>query len=87
MAESSSALLRAYYTKRSVLFIVCAMNELFLVALYVWAVHPHSMLPKIALAISSPVSLFKQIVHVIQLVEASQVLLQFDVIDASKATK
>ncbi|KGG50941.1 CDP-alcohol phosphatidyltransferase [Mitosporidium daphniae] len=87
VAENSPILLRVYYTKRWVLFIVCAMNELFLASLYVWAVYPHSWVPKVALALSSPVFLFKQIVHVIQLVEAFQVLLHFDVADATKANK
>jgi len=76
-------LMRAYYHYQSVLFIVCAGNELFFLGLYLMnhfgreAVMLHVMgvkLDKYQLLtlVSAPIFLFKQFMNIVQLVGAAQ---------------
>ena len=58
---------------------VCLLNELFFVALYLLKWYPANNLVLIALYLSLPVCAFKQVVNVVQLVGASQNLAKADV--------
>ncbi|KAK9466760.1 CDP-alcohol phosphatidyltransferase-domain-containing protein [Lipomyces arxii] len=84
-------LLNLYYTNSRVLFICCAANELFFVALYLYSV-PLKTPPHLGYAYGVPLSyatimavvtfpiwLAKQIVNVIQMVNAAKLLAEFDV--------
>lgn len=77
-------LLRAYYSYQSVLFFVCAGNELFYLAAYMMT---HTKGPLVAevmgrkcyawetvLAVSAPVWAFKQFMNVVQMVGAAKKL-------------
>lgn len=78
-------LLRAYYHYQSVLFLVCAGNELFFLGLYLLHHFPKEPVVltlgsikmnkyELFTAISAPVFLFKQFMNVVQLVGASKKL-------------
>ena len=82
MKPGGSGLLKLYYTRRDVLFCVCAGNELLFLVLYL---HPHvqhetgrALLLAAGLA-ALPVCVFKQVVNVVQMVRASMVLAACDV--------
>lgn len=72
-----------YYTNKTVLFLVCAGNELFFIFLYcagwssLWTV-------KLGLLLSFPVCAFKQLMNLIQLKEASVSLANTDLINYQK---
>lgn len=81
--EKQSKILSLYYTNRTVLFIVCLVNELFYVALYL-----HSFeffwLGTILAWISTPIWAFKQFANVVQMKTAAITLAS---IDASEKLK
>lgn len=87
--KESSFLLNLYYTNRKVLFSICAFNELFYIALYLYYFPlynitisgvPYSAAGVLA-AICFPFYLFKQLTNIIQLKRASVMLAQLDVED------
>jgi CDP-diacylglycerol--inositol 3-phosphatidyltransferase len=91
--ESSNKILRAYYSDNRVLFIFCALNELFFVALYLLSFDHEGIVPwlnytiKVIAVISFPVCTIKQIINVIQLAGASQRLANLDLVERRKIPK
>lgn len=81
--ESQSKLLSLYYTNRKVLFIVCAVNEFFYVAVYL---HYYGFfwLGTVTAVLSAPIWFFKQVANVIQLKSALLILARMDVEEHSK---
>ncbi|KAK9352800.1 CDP-alcohol phosphatidyltransferase-domain-containing protein [Lipomyces doorenjongii] len=83
--------LNLYYTNTRVLFIFCAANELFFVALYLYSFPPATppylgsvygiplSYATIMAVVTFPIWLGKQVTNVIQMVQAAQVLAQVDV--------
>jgi CDP-diacylglycerol--inositol 3-phosphatidyltransferase len=76
-------LLRAYYHYQSVLFVVCAGNELFFLGLYLMHHYPREATVlsfggvkmnkyEILTAVVTPVFLFKQFMNVVQLIGAAK---------------
>lgn len=93
MREGANWLLKLYYENRVFLFLVCALNETFYIALYL---HHFDFLyvpgTSVSLAywltlLCSPVWFFKQICNVIQLVNACQMLAQLDAQNMNAARK
>ncbi|CAM0136318.1 phosphatidylinositol synthase 1 (CDP-alcohol phosphatidyltransferase1) [Umbelopsis sp. WA50703] len=88
ISQSSNPLLRAYYTNNVVLFIMCAGNELFFVALYLfaadgtWSFFGMDFRMIVAL-LTFPICAGKQIISVIQFIGASKVLARIDVAEMS----
>ncbi|RUP52367.1 hypothetical protein BC936DRAFT_145607 [Jimgerdemannia flammicorona] len=92
--EDSNPFLRAYYKNNNVLFFMCAGNELFFVALYVLATtKPLPVfeydLRLILATVTFPICAAKQIINVIQFVNASKSLASIDIEDrrAKRALK
>ncbi|KAI5965975.1 PIS1 [Candida pseudojiufengensis] len=81
--QSQSKLLSLYYTNRKVLFVVCALNELFYIAIYLYY-HKFFWLGLSVGAFSAPIWLFKQIANVVQLKSASLILARMDVEEHNK---
>ncbi|ORZ22571.1 CDP-alcohol phosphatidyltransferase-domain-containing protein [Absidia repens] len=89
IAEGGSWFLRLYYTNNIVLFIMCAGNELFFVFLYILSVAtiPQPLNGKntscvffwwIALSTTGVICFAKQFINVVQIVNASKVLVAID---------
>lgn len=76
-------ILSLYYNDRNVLFVVCLVNELFYVALYL---HHYQFfwLGTVMCWVSAPIWLFKQFANVIQLKAAALLLANMDVEDRSR---
>ncbi|CAO3612571.1 unnamed protein product [Cunninghamella blakesleeana] len=90
IAEDGSWYLRLYYTNNIVLFIMCAGNELFFVLLYILSVAnigPLNVLWYGALGVSGLICFGKQFINVVQIVNASKVLVSIDKEDRAKALK
>jgi len=91
--KSSNFILRAYYSDNRVLFIFCALNELFFVALYLLSFNHEDIVPGLNIIIrliallSLPVCAVKQIINIIQLVGASQRLANLDLVERRKISK
>lgn len=96
VSKDRGYILSLYYTNSKVLFIVCAANELFFVALYLYS-FPLKTSPYLGYIQSVPLSfatilgvvtfplwLLKQIINVIQLVNAANVLAERDVEERNK---
>ncbi|EMG48167.1 PIS1 CDP-diacylglycerol--inositol 3-phosphatidyltransferase [Candida maltosa Xu316] len=81
--EKQSKLLNLYYTNRTVLFVVCLVNELFYVAIYLHY-HGYFIMGTSLAVLSSPIWLFKQVANVVQLKNASLILARMDADDHSK---
>lgn len=75
--ELMNPLLRLYYTNKNVLFVVCFLNEMFFVGLYL-AHFGYSTGTAMAV-LSFPVWAFKQVTNVIQMVAAAETLVAEDV--------
>jgi CDP-diacylglycerol--inositol 3-phosphatidyltransferase len=85
MDSRQNWLMRAYYGYQSVLFLVCAGNELFFLGLYLMYYYPNEQVwfklanvslhtfDLFTLAVA-PVFLFKQFMNIVQLVGASKSL-------------
>ncbi|RKP09770.1 CDP-alcohol phosphatidyltransferase-domain-containing protein [Thamnocephalis sphaerospora] len=99
IAKSRSAILRAYYSNNNVLFLFCAGNELYFVALYLLSFVNASTatvtdaslpawLPVSALYwlayISFPICAGKQLISVIQMVGASRALADKDIAERAE---
>lgn len=80
---TQSKLLSLYYTNRKVLFIVCAVNEFFYVAVYL---HYYGFfwLGTVTAVLSAPIWFFKQVANVIQLKSALLILARMDAEEHSK---
>ncbi|CAG8435078.1 15446_t:CDS:2 [Funneliformis caledonium] len=80
--KSSNFILHSYYSDNRVLFIFCALNELFFVALYLLSFDHEdpwfNITIKLIAFISFPICAGKQIINVIQLTRASQTLASID---------
>ncbi|SAM08017.1 hypothetical protein [Absidia glauca] len=89
IAEDGSWYLRLYYTNNVVLFIMCAGNELFFVLLYILSVaniaQPLNVLWWISLSTTGVICFAKQFINVVQIVNASKVLVAIDKEDRIKA--
>ncbi|POG75057.1 hypothetical protein GLOIN_2v1475732 [Rhizophagus irregularis DAOM 181602=DAOM 197198] len=95
--KSSNSILRAYYSNNVgfyvVLFIFCALNELFFVALYLLSFNHEDIAPGLNFIIrliaffSFPVCAGKQIINVIQLAGASKRLASIDLAEQRKISK
>lgn len=89
ITKESSWLLNLYYTNRTVLFTMCAFNELFYIALYVYYFPVYKVgiageyysIAGITAVVSFPFYLFKQTTNVIQLKRACVLLAELDVED------
>ncbi|KAK6463653.1 CDP-diacylglycerol--inositol 3-phosphatidyltransferase [Scheffersomyces coipomensis] len=81
--SKQSYVLSLYYTNRTVLFVVCLLNELFYVAIYLHY-YNYFWLGTLLAWLSAPVWLFKQFANVIQLNGASLILARMDADDKSK---
>ncbi|KAE8344597.1 hypothetical protein BDV24DRAFT_148852 [Aspergillus arachidicola] len=81
--ENRPWVMRLYYSNTYVLFTVCALNELFFIALYLLSFSSPTLIdsavPWALLSTSAVFMLFKQYVNIVQLVEASKWLVQGDV--------
>ncbi|KAL0946999.1 hypothetical protein HGRIS_013144 [Hohenbuehelia grisea] len=95
-----SRILRYYYNSSTVLFCVCAGNELFFVALYLmaWTNTPIALLkdmpphiaslswPALAAWLSAPIFLYKNfLLNTVQLWKASKILVGVDLAERAKA--
>ncbi|KAI7869571.1 hypothetical protein BDF14DRAFT_1722541 [Spinellus fusiger] len=86
LSESDSWFLRLYYTNNVVLFLMCAGNELFYVTLYVLKYFgPINVYWIIALVISGTICFAKNFVNIVQIVNASRVLVSIDEEEKAKA--
>ena len=81
--EKEQWLLNLYYSRRDVLFTVCAFNELFYLALYWYSFPKYSTLGLVTLIICLPGYIFKQIANVIQMNRAAMLLATKDAKDAN----
>lgn len=91
-------ILRLYYGSKTVLFVLCAANELFFVALYLLSFPPRSpprlgylygiplSYPYLLAAFSLPLCSLKQIINVVQMAKAAIVLADSDVLDRQRMT-
>lgn len=78
-----SRILSLYYTNRKVLFVVCMMNELFYVALYLCPFQFFWLGP-VLLYVSMPFWLFKQFANIIQIQKAAIILARMDALEKNK---
>lgn len=83
MDPDTHFLMKLYYTDRTVLFMVCAGNELCFIFMYAlgwyssWSIY-------LGLLLTAPVCIFKQMMNVIQLVAASKTLADGDLAESNK---
>lgn len=81
-SADANPFMRLYYEKRAILFAVCAGDQLFWVSLYAIRMIPSNsglhQIFWIALLLSLPVCILKQLINVIQLSQASAHLAQLD---------
>lgn len=78
-----SKLLNLYYTNRKVLFMVCMVNELFYVALYLHYNRFYHM-GTVLVWVSAPVWIFKQVANVVQLKNAAWILAEKDFLERTQ---
>lgn len=81
--KKQSKLLSLYYNNRKVLFVVCLVNELFYVALYLHY-YEFFWLGTLLAYVSAPVWLFKQVANVVQMRNAAFLLASKDARDKSE---
>lgn len=84
--DKKSKLLNLYYTNRTVLFVVCLVNELFYVACYL---HYYGFFwPGTVLVwLSAPIWFFKQVANVVQMKNAAIILVEKDVEERSSKSE
>lgn len=80
--DKKSKLLNLYYTNRTVLFVVCLVNELFYVAFYL---HSYGFFwaGTVLAWLSAPIWFFKQVANVVQMKNAAIILAEKDVDERS----
>lgn len=83
VGRESSRLLHWYYTRRDVLFTICAFNELFYMGLYLYAFPRFERFGFYIIMICLPGYIFKQISNVIQLNRAALILASMDANDSN----
>ncbi|QLQ80220.1 hypothetical protein HG537_0D02210 [Torulaspora globosa] len=83
VARESSKLLHWYYTRRDVLFTVCAFNEIFYMGLYLYSFERFSTLGSLLVTVCLPGYLFKQVANVVQLHRAALILAGVDAREAN----
>jgi CDP-diacylglycerol--inositol 3-phosphatidyltransferase len=77
-------LLMMYYTKRPVLFLVCAISEICLISLFLMASPAVSHVAKVVMIISLPVLVLKQVLNVLQMLQAAADLTRASVVKKKK---
>lgn len=87
VTRDSSRLLHWYYTRRDVLFTICAFNEIFYMGLYLYAFERFHKLGLGVILVCLPGYLFKQVANVIQLNRAAIILATIDARDANERLK
>ncbi|QLL34301.1 hypothetical protein HG536_0G01600 [Torulaspora globosa] len=87
VSRDSSRLLHWYYTRRDVLFTVCAFNEVFYMGLYLYGFERFARVGAVLVAVCVPGYLFKQVANVVQLRRAAVILATVDARDASERLK
>lgn len=85
--KESSKLLHWYYTRRDVLFTICAFNEVFYMGLYLFGFERFRTLGVWILLVCSPGYIFKQLTNVIQLQRAAMILATADAKEANERLK
>ena len=80
---SSNKMLKLYYTSKLVLFMVCAGNELFFMMVYL-GFHNQFWGVRVCALVMMPIFVLKQVLNLVQLVGAANVLVELDV-EALKA--
>ncbi|KAI9006661.1 CDP-alcohol phosphatidyltransferase-domain-containing protein [Phycomyces nitens] len=86
LSESDSWFLRLYYNNNIVLFMMCAGNELFYVTLYILNFFgPMNGYWMVLLVLTGAICLAKNFINVIQIVNASRVLVSIDEEEREKA--
>lgn len=83
VGKESSKLLHWYYTRRDVLFTICAFNELFYMGLYLYGFDRFRTLGLIVVLLCLPGYVFKQVANVIQLNRAAFILATLDAKNAN----
>ncbi|KAI8142676.1 CDP-alcohol phosphatidyltransferase-domain-containing protein [Fennellomyces sp. T-0311] len=78
LSESDYKFLHLYYNSSTVLFIMCAGNELFFVALYCLKFFTLNLAWWVLLVVSGVICFAKQFINVVQIVNASKVLANID---------
>ncbi|EDO14853.1 hypothetical protein Kpol_359p14 [Vanderwaltozyma polyspora DSM 70294] len=84
IGKESSKLLHFYYTRRDVLFMICAFNELLYMGLYLFGFQSTKTFGTILIVTCLPGFIFKQIANVIQLNRAAMILATIDASDANE---
>lgn len=87
VSKESSRLLHLYYTRRDVLFTICAFNEVFYGGLYFLAFPEYATAGKWLCIVCLPGYIFKQVTNVIQLKRAALMLAELDAKDANERNK
>lgn len=87
VGEGESRLLHLYYTRRDVLFTICAFNELFYAGLYLQLFSNSATFGKWTTIISFPGYVFKQTANVVQLKRAALILADNDAKNANEKNK
>ena len=80
-------MLHLYYTRRDVLFTICAFNELFYAGLYLQLFSNSATFGKWTTIISFPGYVFKQTANVVQLKRAALILADNDAKNANEKNK
>lgn len=87
VGKESSKLLHWYYTRRDVLFTICAFNELFYMGLYLYGFKRFQTLGLSIVLICFPGYVFKQVANIIQLQRAAMILATSDAKEANERSK
>lgn len=87
VGRESSKLLHWYYTRRDVLFTICAFNEVFYIGLYLQAFARFHKLGLIIVLVCLPGYAFKQLTNVVQLKRAAMILATRDAQEANERHK
>jgi CDP-diacylglycerol--inositol 3-phosphatidyltransferase len=77
-------LLMMYYTKRPVLFLVCALNETCLISLFLMQTPQISQLATIVMILTLPILVLKQVLNVLQMLQAAADLTRATVVKKKK---
>ncbi|CCE63032.1 hypothetical protein TPHA_0D03985 [Tetrapisispora phaffii CBS 4417] len=85
--ENSNYFLKLYYSNRTVLFMICAFNEIVYGGIYLIGFQKYAKVGYFLFYISLPGFLFKQFTNILQLQRASIILASIDADDANKANK
>ena len=85
--EKEQWLLNLYYSRRSVLFTVCAFNELFYLALYLYGFPQLAGIGGVLAVVCLPGYVFKQVANIVQLKRAAMLLASKDAEQASGKRK